>query len=100
MLCYLVRVPSWIDNGVTELEKLQQVVAGADQGPLAVDLLQARSRNCRKPLPCLIWPKIGSWSTICAASDLWGKDLWECVFDDPHCGDRAGWYGLRSLVQR
>ena len=44
----------------TAAEQFEQVVAGADQRPLAVDLFQAPQQELAEARPCLICPKTGS----------------------------------------
>ena len=44
----------------TKAEQFEQVVAGADQRPLAVDLLQSSQQELPEAPARRIWPKTGS----------------------------------------
>ena len=48
----------------TEPEQFEQVVAGADQGPLALYLLQTSEQELAEAPALLIWPKAGSTVSI------------------------------------
>jgi len=50
-------------SGAAGGEQLGQVVGGADQRPLGLDLAEAAQQELAEPRACLLWPITGS--TVC-----------------------------------